>query len=379
MKDKFSWPEVTDLQSDIDSPLGNKISYFRFDLEGQKIKSFTFTGFPFPLTLSGVTKEIAIELESNIGDPGYGYKQYASFAMLLMFNPTFRVAEFEIEVVKLKSRIGLSVAQRIAACAEFLDFSEKDKIFTKEEFFFDALRLEEIIQNKKTPWEIVLKSHYKDINFPLEIVNLFKSDSNLFEFYMRKILGKIPTWHIDTSDRERLLWVKLAENGLALRGWDIPLNEMANSFSLKQINSIMNLQSKNALKDKKKAVIALSNYLENRERISEYMSVRGIFHAILPLDMDMDLEELRDSYNYMRSASEIILETFSTNIQSLYYRQQVEDDAEDDSDKYWSIIPNKEEFKCAKRNCGKYDMTTSLLPPYHLGCDCRLYYTYKWD
>ena len=363
INDRYEYEAPSNVQFDFNVPeehsSGESTSELRKVPDGWVINY----GVPFELTVLNCTRELAQRVK-ELCEEGY----YKAEQELLMLFATYNIKIKEIEEYKQKYRKTFydRFEQLKRESTEYQNADTQDRADLEEEFFKQA---------QDCLYELASYDAYKlfrsyDMTIDDEFLQEYGFDIlNAYFTYANKV-GKVAIIGKDNYHRDA--FEKMAGVGLALRGKDIPIEELLTSQTLKTLNMIANNPDKE-YKRKNQAIEYIIAHPEKKERLGDYISFRELF-KLLPLPVkyaNLDLDRVRMMWDCHREEVKILLFTYShaqysardlKNIKSAYneYRN-------------YNIWVINEQCKCAK-NMGKQIYTKDRLPklPCHVGCNCSL-------
>lgn len=322
------------------------------------------SGMPFELTILDCTQELAQRIK-DLCEEGY-YK--AEKEMLVLF-ATYNIKVKEIEEYKQKYHKTFfdRYEQLKRESVEYQNADPQDRADMDEEFFQQA---------QDCLYELASYDAYKlfcsyDMTIDDEFLQEYGFDVlNAYFSYANKV-GKVAV--IGKDNYCRAAFEKMAETGLALRGKDIPLEELLASQTLKTLNAIADNPDKE-FKRKNQAIEFIIANPEKKERLGEYISYRELF-KLLPLPekyANLDLDQVRMMWDCHREEARILLLTYSHAQYSATDLKQARD--YHGNDPYvFRVSASNEQCKCAK------DMEKQKFPkdkppkvPCHVGCNCSL-------
>lgn len=321
-------------------------------------------GMPFELTILDCTKELAQKIK-ELCEEGY-YK--AEKEMLALF-ATHNIKIKEIEEYKQKYHNTFldRYEQLKRESAEYQNADAQDRADMDEEFFQQA---------QDCLYELASYDAYKlfrsyDVTIDDEFLTEYGFDIlNAYFSYANKV-GKVAV--IGKDNYFRVAFEKMAETGLALRGKNIPLEELLSSQTLKTLNAIADNPEKE-YKRKNQAIEYIIANPEKHERLGEYISYRELF-KLLPLPekyANLDLEQIRMMWDCHREEVRILLLTYS---HAQYSAQELQQAIEyHGSDSYvFRVSVSNEQCRCAK-DMEKHKFPKNKPPqvPCHVGCNCSL-------
>lgn len=327
---------------------------------------------PLPLTLVGADEGIARRLKTILANRQNWSHSIAELALLIAQH-NLRFKEVDDFVAACRPRFEAIVKQAIANSSEWETASEKDREDLRGEFTEAALEkvgvhtgyadLRELIEGQPNGFE--------DDD---ELLRRFGGDSDLYSFYLSQLGRSRGVATVKADDADRKSWEKLVVMGLALRGKDIPIQQVLEALRLKDLNEILANSMPKPIGRKAKAVEAVLSLPDLQERLARFMSMREKFQALPP--PDLDIETIQRAFVYSTTVATVVQQTYYTAVQTL----DAVDDQRRDSTIYgaWEIVNFQDPIpECAKTYCKRYNRLPAKRPPFHVGCDCQLQACYR--
>ena len=322
------------------------------------------SGMPFELTILDCTKELAQRIKELCED---GYYKAEKEMLVLFATHNIKVKEIEEYKQKYHKTFFDRYEQLKKESVEYKDADPQDRADMDEEFFQQA---------QDSLYELASYDAYKlfcsyDMSIDDEFLQEYGFDVlNAYFSYANKI-GKVAV--IGKENYYRAAFEKMSETGLALRGKDIPLEELLTSQTLKTLNEIADNPEKE-FKRKNQAIEYIIAHPEKQERLDEYISFRELF-KLLPLPekyANLDLDQVRMMWDCHREEARILLLTYSHAQYSARDLQQAKE-CYGNEPYVFRVSAHNEQCKCAK------DMEKQKFPknkppkvPCHVGCNCWL-------
>lgn len=322
------------------------------------------SGMPFELTILDCTKELAQRIKELCED---GYYKAEKEMLVLFATHNIKVKEIEEYKQKYHKTFFDRYEQLKRESSEYQDADPQDRADMDEEFFQQA---------QDSLYELASYDAYKlfcsyDMTIDDEFLQEYGFDVlNAYFSYANKI-GKVAV--IGKDNYCRAAFEKMAETGLALRGKDIPLEELLTSQTLKTLNEIADNPEKE-FKRKNQAIEYIIAHHEKQERLGEYISFRELF-KLLPLPekyANLDLDQVRMMWDCHREEARILLLTYSHAQYSARDLQQAKEYHEGEPYVFRISVSN-EQCKCAKdMEKQKFSKNKPPKVPCHVGCNCWL-------
>ncbi len=327
---------------------------------------------PLPLTLLGTDESTATRVKAVLAKRQYWSQSVPELA-LLVAQQNLRFKEVDEFVADHRPKFETLVQQAIASSTEWPTASEKDREDLRAEFEDAALeKLGVHIGYADLP--TLLEGQPSGFEDDDELLKRFSGDSALYSFFLTQLGRANTVVSVKADDWGRKSWEKLVEMGLALRGKDIPVQQVLEGLRLKDLNEMLVGAAPKPLGRKAKAVEAVLALPDLQERLSRFVSLREKFQAVPPINLDID--KLHQAFSYATAVATVAQQTYYTGVETL----DVLDEKKRDPDMYdaWEIVNFQEPMPaCAKPYCKKYSRLPAKRPPFHLGCDCRLEGSFK--
>jgi len=322
------------------------------------------SGMPFELTILDCTKELAQRIKELCED---GYYKAEKEMLVLFATHNIKVKEIEEYKQKYHKTFFDRYEQLKRESAEYQDADPQDRADMDEEFFQQA---------QDSLYELASYDAYKlfcsyDMTIDDEFLQEYGFDVlNAYFSYANKI-GKVAV--IGKDNYCRAAFEKMAETGLALRGKDIPLEELLTSQTLKTLNEIADNPEKE-FKRKNQAIEFIIAHPEKQEKLGEYISFRELF-KLLPLPekyANLDLGQVRMMWDCHREEARILLLTYSHAQYSARDLHQAKE-YHGNEPYVFRVSASNEQCKCAKdMEKQKFPRNNPPKVPCHVGCNCWL-------
>jgi hypothetical protein len=322
---------------------------------------------PLPLTLLNAEKNVAIEVRGVLSSREYWVNKVPELAMLIAQH-NLRFKEVDELILNTKPRFDAEIGKLIQNSAEWSNSSDKDRQDLRNEF--EALALNSLgIWAGQVDLVILLSGQPSSFTDDDELLRQFHGDVSLYSLYLSLLGRGNSVTTVKADDYQRKQWEKLVEIGLARRGKDIPIPQILDGLRLKDINVILADAIPKPLGRKSNAVEVASALPDIDERLSKHVSFREMFQVMKPADTD--IEAIVNSFAYSNQLAAIVQQTYYTGLLTLEAKQERKQD--DGFYNAWEISNWEDPLpSCAASVCRKYAKLPSKLPPFHVGCSCRL-------
>lgn len=326
----------------------------------------------FPLTLMGADESVARQIKHLASKDDHWSHKVPEFA-LLVAQHNLRFKEVDDFIAEQKPKFDAAVAQKIKDAPEWSNASEKDRHDMQAEY--QEVALEGLgLSIGDAELKALFLSQPSDFTSDDEILSSFGGDSALYSFYLTQLGRTNSVATVKADDWSRKSWEQLVERGRARRGKDIPIAMLLEGLRLKDLNELLAGTIEKPLGRKAKALEAAEALPDLQARLSERISFREMFQILPPVGLDID--ELRSSFGHARVVATAVLQTYYTAAKTQGTVASRNEDRE--FYKGWEVTTWIDPMPvCAQAYCKKYQRLPSKLPPFHLGCNCRLERTYK--
>lgn len=206
-----------------------------------------------------------------------------------------------------------------------------------------------------------------DITIDDVLIDTFGHEN--IDFYLSRKEGV----HIVPSDHyDRKKFEGLVEAGLAMRGENIPPKAIVERLKLKEISTLLSDLNPPKFSRKGKAVEYLLQQTDLNERLNKTVSFRSLFQ-LQPLPepfANIDLKKVNLSWQYARTISELIVETYFSAENAM---QQQQRDINNEFINGWQIASGDDCCSYCKRAAAKkYSKKQYPRVPLHIGCNCTV-------
>lgn len=321
-------------------------------------------GTPFELTVTGCDLETA----SLVRDLCNKSDSQASHELLALFaTKNIKIKEIEDYKHKYASIYHQRIEELRSTSKEYQEADPKDRADLEEEFKVTA---------QDCLYELPDYDVYKlfvgeDVTLDDSLLQRYGFDClEAYLSYYDKV-GTVVT--ISKDAYYRPAFERMVENGLAIRGKDIPVYEALSAQTLKTLNSIANNPEKE-FKRKKQAIEYILGNDELVSRIGEIVAFRELF-KLLPLPSEyngLDSETIFRVWECHRIEIQLLIHTYND---SVYQWKRLQKDGE-----YRTRLFNSCKVSCTNDRCKcaqdrmkqSYSVENPPQTPCHIGCSCWL-------
>jgi hypothetical protein len=326
---------------------------------------------PFELTVMSTDKKIVQQIRDLLDNDEI--RDYRKEDMLIAIFAEYNIKIKEIEDYKdrYKGFYLLKIEEMKRNSYEWHTLGEKDREDLMFEFRKKAYRL--IYENANCNFELMFE--YEPMNVTIDDELIKEYGFECMKTYLTYVDNLDKVREIPNDAYSRPLFEKLVELGLAIRGNDLPKEEILSTLTLKELNAIADNPQKE-YKRKKQAIeyILMFNNLEHI--ISNYVSLRSLF-KLLPLPQkysSLNLQDISKTWKYHAEEVKLLMNTYRTSFHSW---RTLKDRRTDNLIQGYRISrPFSEEndpCPCGKdRALRKYSKNNPPKTPCHIGCTCWL-------
>jgi len=256
---------------------------------------------------------------------------------------------------------------------EWKDSMEKDREDLLEDFREEALS--GIYERANCDLHTLFEKEPVDITFDDELIKDYGFEN--FRTYLKFAdnLEKVRVLPNDNYNRPR--FDKLVELGIAIKGQDIPLEEILGAMTLKDLNEVAKHPDKE-FKRKNQAIEFIMTLPDIKERLGSKISFRELF-KLKPLPekySSINLKELADAWSFTNEVVSLLVDTYRNS-------KRAEEDLRDKEYVKGYTVGNffggEQICPYAKELCKK-SFSKSKPPkiPYHVGCNCHIEKEYNF-
>lgn len=330
---------------------------------------------PLPVTVTGASRELASELRELLNTAtSWSYKLPEIAYLIARHNVRFKeVDEF---VAQNKARFSAEVQRLMKESSEWAGASDKDKLDLLGEFREKAIASLGV-QTGNADLTTLLTGEPKSLTHDDALLERFSGDSALYSFYLSQLGRANSVVLVKADDYFRKSWETLVDKGLALRGKDIPKQDLLAGLRLKDLNAMLAGAIPKPLGRKAKAVEACLALPDLDSRLGQQISYRETFQVVAP--QGMDVSALAESFAYANTLAEVVQITFFTGTRTLQALREKKEAGPGVYDAWEVTNWNEPVPACAQQYVKKYGRLPAKRPPYHVGCDCTLECSFKDD
>jgi hypothetical protein len=289
-----------------------------------------------------------------------GRKRLAGF--IARWNVHWR--ELEAYIAEFKPKYVESIECQKAASSEWQVASEPDRKDLLEGF--KAAALDTLDARPYGDIEVLFEDELTDATVDDALLDRYGLD--LLQVYLRRIGSPQKVYRLDAQAYERKVFEALVDRSLAVRGSDIPTEQILASLSLKELNALAS--PPNPFARKAKAIEWLLAQPDLGTRMTATLPFRELFQ-LRPLPPEFSSIDPTAVSASWRRASEIgglLAHTYAFSVSAL---KTTQDDRE-----YaygWELLATDDSCPACKRAAAKkYPKSKPPTTPVHVGCRCCL-------
>lgn len=321
---------------------------------------------PFELTVLNATKDIAQTIR-EICDSGYNHNAEQQLLSVFVSN-NISIKEIEEYKNQYAPIYNSRLNQLIADNKEYEQMGARDKEVLLKSFRTQAL--DSIFELPDIDIENLFAE--QDLTIDDKLVARYGFESmNVYLSYYNKVGSVVSVGH-DAYNRN--VFEQMSQNGLAIQGKNIPLNDVLAAQTLKTLNQI----ASNPDKIYRRKDEAIDYILANDERVNtieNYVAFSELFELVPLNELHEDeTAKILDLWDYYRTEIKLLLHTFS---HSIYGWEHLNNDREIREKLYstCSVSSTSSRCRCAQeRMKDKYPLDKMPKTPCHLGCSCWINY-----
>lgn len=324
-------------------------------------------GCPFELTVLDCDFETAQRIREKC-DQG---SHRADKELLSLFaTKNIKIKEIEEYKKKYSPIYYQRVEELKATSVEYLNADPKDRDNLLEGFYVAA---------QDSLYELPEYDVYKlfyDEDITVDDALLQRYGFDCLEAYL-VYYGKIGSViAISKESYYRPAFEEMVNNGMAIRGKDIPITEILTVQTLKTLNAIANNPQKE-FKRKNQAIEYILNNDEPASHIGEHVAFLELFKLIpLPSEYDgIDLDAIHRVWECHRVEIQLLMRTYRESIYQWQWKRFRNDYVTEKLFKTCKVSCMNEKCKCGQDRMKRtYSVDAPPKAPCHIGCSCWLAY-----
>ncbi|MBX3045084.1 MAG: hypothetical protein KIT33_15980 [Candidatus Kapabacteria bacterium] len=344
------------------------------ELTGDSINGWVVnSGASFSITVLHPEKNIALSVKEILENKSIYFGEKRRKLIHLFAAKNIKIKEIEDYKRKYKALYLENIEKEVMLSREWELLGERDRDDLFKEFKMRAVQQLHIRPDCNL--DILFNYEPNDITLDDDLIEDYGFET--IDFYL---------WNCDKMDKifvaesgtdYRTSFENLVSNGLAIKGEDIPLEEILINLTLKQLNSIAQNTDKE-YKRKAQAVDFILNNNKAMERINRFVSFRELF-KIKPLPekySDIDLSVISMTWQYHKEEAELVINTFNTCVNHF---NSIQDLNNVKSFNLFNSSNNNNCPCCESEGEREYPVKHIPILPHHIGCNCWIRANYDYE
>ena len=321
----------------------------------------------FPLTIYGVDEVNAANLKNILNKCFETTPYYTQQEMLpLVAQYNIRCKEIDAYIDMFKPIYMKSLEDQIVDNSEWKTASDRDRDDLLISFKKNAIATLDC----RPYCDLSVLFERDNIDFTIDDKLLSKYGYKCISFYFRK---KQKVYPISSDHYERNDFENLVKNGLAIRGIEIPINDILDGFTLKELSALVLDLNPPKFTRKANAVEYVTTVSDIRDRLNKVVSLRSLFQVVpLPHEFSsLNWEDVSQSWQYGQELCGLIAHTYIMGGYAI--RNKENKKACEELGYQWEIISREDSCPYCKRESLKnFPNTNYPKTPLHVGCRCSV-------
>lgn len=325
----------------------------------------------FRLTLYGIDQATAIHIKHLLDATGAEWSTAAKVAALVpvIVRSHLRCKEIEAYInefrpVYLKT---LDDLQRTSPqWATTTEQGRKELLAS-----FRAHALASLDTRPRGNLTILFEDTPNDLTITEALLDRFGYD--LMQLYIRHADPPGKIYLLSRKHPDRAGFDELVNQGLAIRGPEIPLPALVNTLKLKEIKAMVADLNPPPLTRKAQAIPYLLALPDAKERVARAAPLEEYFQ-LRPLPAEfahVDLQRLASGWRYVQEIATLLVDTYTRGHEVVEQKQLYQEHEAAVSG--WKIVTDNDACPHCKRSAERtYPLSQAPRIPLHLGCHCRL-------
>lgn len=323
------------------------------------------TNLALPITLYGLDKSEAEKLANALQD-GQGY-EIAEWFTHLVAQKNIKCKEIDDWLAEAKPQFQALVQKRINADPNWTSASELDKADMLDEFEEGAALELPVRPGYVDATLALLVGEPHDITIDDAFLERFKENPKVYQDLLYAISAGSKVQTAGAGDYRRKSFDELVEKGFMRRGKEIPMEDILASLTIKEMQEIAGTDANKKFTRKAGAIEFLMALPNLQERLDKVLSFRSLFQ-LKPIE-GVNLEELAQAYAYSNEVARVILRTLRSELNTERTKESAKEWAPEEG---WELDAENCCPSCRKQHGKKWRRLPQKLPPFHIGCECRL-------
>lgn len=321
------------------------------------------TNLPISLTLSGIAENEVLELVSAISKNNLW--EIREWLHMLVAKNNIKCLELSEWVEESKSKIYSLCKSHLEESKDWKDAGDLDKNDMLKEFRKKSI---EELASRPANTELAYTLLFEEPTKLSEniILREFKDNLQSYKTLMYSLSHGRKVQVVSSDDYRRSSWEHLHSAGYALRGTEIPINDILETLTLKALQEIAGSEAPKKFTRKNQAIEFVKNLSDLKNRLDKAIAFRELFQ-IKEIE-GLDPKELVASFEYSSTVADLILDTFRSCLENLEEVESFE------SDLYLGLVLVSDNCSpsCKKMHSKKWKSVPKNIPPFHIGCEASI-------
>lgn len=326
-----------------------------------------------PMTVAGLDKEQAEQLK-HLLDQGYleAPYQHTKEVMAFLLRTNARWGELEDYIEKAKALYQRVIADQQQASAEWKTAGNRDRDDLLAEFRRTAISSLEV--RPYADLTVLLEDVPGDTT--LDDLLLEQYGFEALQLYLRYVRPLNRVRLVSVDSRERSGFEQLVKLGLARRGTEIPIQDILEICTLKQMADLVTDLSVPPFRRKRTAIDYLTTLPDIEARLGRLVAFREVFQLLaLPERFGhINLAELAQTWRHTHEVANLMHRTYvlggsSAQRRTTFLAMTKEDPV------YWTLLAGKDDMTCpCCQRAAEVGYRREAAPrlPLHVGCRCSV-------
>lgn len=331
-----------------------------------------------PVTVTGVDRSTADEMKRLL-DRGYREPAYQHTRELTAFllRTNARWVELEDYIERARGLYQRAIADQQHASTEWQTAGERDREDLRAEFQRAAIQTLDV--RPFADLTVLLEDVPTDATLDDLLLQQYGFDA--LRLYLRYVRPRNPVRNVPADSRERGGFENLVKVGLARRGTDIPIQDILETCTLKEMNEMVSDPALPPFRRKRVAIDHLVALPDSQARLGRQLAFRELFQ-LLPLPEQfahIDVGKLAQTWRHTHEVADLMQRTYvfggwaaqqRATVLSMMGKRPL----------YWRVHPVADDVTCpACRRAGQVGYRQDAMPrePLHPGCRCWVHPEYS--
>jgi hypothetical protein len=320
---------------------------------------------PFPVTLYG-TDEAEVTKLVTAFEQGEDYEIGEWFTHLVA-HKNVRCKELDEWIGKARANVREQVKQRVLTSTEWVQASELDKKDLLIEIQDDVVEELAVRPADLEATRTLLLEEPRDLTVDDALLERFKDNPRTYQTLLYAISCGTKVQIAPAGDYRRKTYDELYEKGFMRRGQEIPIEDILMSMTMKQMQEIAGADAPKKFTRKAHAIDFVKGLSDIQQRLEKAISFRELFQ-VKPID-GVDVDDLAKAHTYSSQVARVVLRTTRASVDSQRQRESRSDEYVDG----WELSSEDCCPSCRAQHGKTWKRLPQKLPPFHMGCEARLY------